>query len=101
MQVGKKFDGDKSRLELLPPKALLLVGHVMAHGAKKYGDWNWTHIGDYTRYVGAAERHLVQRAIEKDDPESGLPHLAHAAASALIALEIELAKYGEYGDTGG
>lgn len=60
----------------------------MGKGAEKYGDWNWTHIGEPKRYVAAALRHLMQAQISENDEETGLPHLAHAAASCLIALEL-------------
>lgn len=90
LSEGRKDDKDKPRLELIPPQAMLEVGKVMAYGAKKYAPWNWTKIEDEYRYVGAAMRHLYQRLLKTHDAESRLRHLAHAAASALIALELEI-----------
>lgn len=95
---GKKFDDKKSRLDLIPPKGLLEVGHVMRFGAEKYGEHNWKLFakeeGWKGRYLAAAMRHLV--AIldgEELDPESGLHHAAHAASNTLMLLDlIELSK---------
>lgn len=90
--VGRKDDSGKSRLELLPPKAIGHVGLVLAHGAAKYGDDNWRKVENAkTRYLGAALRHTLQHlAGERLDSESGEPHLAHAVCSLLFVLELVL-----------
>lgn len=72
--------------------ALDCVIRVREYGVHKYGDPdNWLLVEDgERRYVNAAMRHLA-RVIEGEhaDPESGLPHLAHAACSVLFALALE------------
>jgi hypothetical protein len=92
MSEGRKADAGKSRLELLPPRAALAVGHVLRFGAEKYAPENWRKVTDGSqRYVGAALRHTMAWLNEEnDDPESGLPHLAHAICSLLFVLELEL-----------
>jgi hypothetical protein len=88
---GVKFDGDKVRLDLLPFTALESVGVVLTYGAKKYAPDNWRKVPGWRwRYMGAALRHLFASRRSFDDPETGLPHLAHAACCVLFLLEQEL-----------
>lgn len=65
------------------------VAEVFAYGAKKYARDNWRTFAwdDSARdeYFGAICRHVLADARgEKIDPESGQPHLAHAACGCLI-----------------
>jgi hypothetical protein len=91
VQVATKADAGKLAVELLPFRALLSVGSVLEFGASKYGEHNWRRGLAWSRLLGAALRHLMAwGAGEKLDPESGLPHLAHAAASVLFLLELEI-----------
>lgn len=76
-------------ISVIPTTALLQIGAVMRTGKEKYGAYNWR---DYpvtaSTYVDAAMRHLVQYWDgETVDPESGLPHLAHAAASIMVLMD--------------
>jgi hypothetical protein len=88
---GLKYDNAKLRVELLPVGALLEVAEVMTFGAQKYGADNWQNVTPRRRYYGAALRHLFARARgEVDDPESGFPHLAHAACCVLFMLSGEI-----------
>lgn len=88
---GRKDDQGKMRVELLPVRALLAIAAVMTFGAAKYGDDNWQNVTPRRRYYGAALRHLFARALgERIDPESGLPHLAHAACCVLFLLSGEV-----------
>lgn len=88
---GLKFDNAKTRVDLLPIRALLAVAEVMTFGAKKYGANNWQNVRPVSRYFGAALRHLFARALgERLDPETGLPHLAHASCCVLFMLSGEL-----------
>ena len=89
--TGIKYDTDKVRWELMPWSELEQVAKVMAYGAEKYDADNWKHLGGARpRYFAAALRHLFAwwRG-ETDDPESGLPHLAHAACNVLFLLWFE------------
>ena len=38
---GRKDDGGKNRLDLIPPQVILALGQVMTYGAGKYGANNW------------------------------------------------------------
>jgi hypothetical protein len=87
--AGVKHDQGKPRYDLLPFRALDDVARVMDFGAAKYGANNWRGGMRWGRYLAAAMRHLAAWARgEADDRESGLPHLAHAAACCLILLEL-------------
>ncbi|AFY63145.1 hypothetical protein GAP227_27 [Cronobacter phage vB_CskP_GAP227] len=92
--TGLKFDGDKPRMDLLLdgcPLALLRISDVLTFGAKKYEAHSWHTVAEgKTRYKAALLRHLTAHAQgEVNDPESGLPHLAHAACCSLFILELE------------
>jgi len=90
MGPGRKFDGDKNRLDLLPVGALLEVGKVVTHGASKYDANNWQNVRPRSRYYGAALRHIWARVRgERFDKDSGLLHLAHAACNILFLLSYE------------
>ena len=84
---GKHFDEGKPRIELVDTYAIEQLGHVLAFGAKKYGENNWTKGIKYTKLAGSALRHLFAflRGIDNDH-ESGLPHLAHAMCCCMMLL---------------
>jgi len=87
-----KHDGGKPKWALLGAfrKPLEAVAAVAAFGAEKYARDNWRKCGDPERYYDAAQRHLWAYADgERNDPESGLPHLAHAAWCCLALLWFE------------
>jgi hypothetical protein len=79
----------KATLTDMPLGPLFLLGEVMRGGAAKYGHYNWRDEQVSTSvYVNAMFRHLVKFwEGHNTDEESGLPHLAHVAASCLILLD--------------
>lgn len=87
---GLKHDQNKTRLDLLPPHAIEMVGRVLTYGAKKYGDRNWLRGGlKWSRLVAAAKRHLLAFEQGQDfDEESQMLHLAHAACNMLMLCEL-------------
>lgn len=90
-EVGMKFDSEKPDYSLIPPNALDDVVNVLTYGARKYSADNWNHVDDArNRYFAATQRHLwAVRRGEKMDPETGISHFAHAAASMLFLLELD------------
>lgn len=82
------YDTGKPRLELLDPYAMRQVGLVLAFGAHKYPSAkNWTKGIEYTRLIGSALRHIFSYMGGEDlDPESGLPHPAHAMCCLMFLL---------------
>ena len=88
---GMKHDSDKPRMDLIPPQAELLLAQVLTYGAIKYAPNNWRHVENAdARYIAATMRHInAHRQGERVDPESGLPHLAHAMCSLAFLLELQ------------
>lgn len=77
--VGIKHDSGKPPISLIPRQAIEGEAQVMAFGAGKYGKNNWRHGIAYSRLIDAAMRHILAIADGEDnDPETGLPHAAHA-----------------------
>ena len=79
----------KPPLHLIPSAAEITESLAMAHGAKKYGafNWRWKKV-KASIYIAAALRHLVQWFDGQDeDPETGVSHLAHARACLGILLD--------------
>jgi hypothetical protein len=81
----------KCPLHLLPPNPMQDIAWVLRGGADKYGEFNWLHNNVCaSTYVGAIKRHLDSWwSGELTDPESGISHLAHVAASAMIVLDAQ------------
>ena len=86
--VGVKYDDDKIRYDLIHPEALKEFAQVLTFGSKKYDDDNWKKVpGLKKRYTGACMRHFeAYRSGELLDPESGLPHLAHAMCCIMFLM---------------
>jgi len=86
-----KHDAGKPALELLPFRALVVVGDVLRYGSLKYEPGNWKRGAAWSRYLGAALRHVFAWASgESNDIETGLSHLAHAVCCLLFLMEYEL-----------
>ena len=84
-----KFDTDKVRYDLVPPKAIQHLAKVLTFGAKKYKPNNWRNNTDLSRYEGALLRHFeAYRMGELLDEETGMPHLAHALTNLVFLLEL-------------
>lgn len=83
-----KYDAGKLRYDLVPPEAFAEVVKIYNYGAKKYPEpRNWEKGMSWGRLFGAIMRHTWAWWRGEDiDPESGLPHLAHAAWSCIALL---------------
>jgi len=77
----------------IPPIAILRLGAVMEHGARKYGRFNWReHTVTVSIYTDAIMRHLMAYVDgEEFDPESGMDHLAHIMACCAVLLDAKAA----------
>lgn len=90
--IGIKFDSGKPEYGLLPPFALDEIAKVLTYGANKYAPNNWRHVENSSkRYFDAAQRHMwaIARG-EVNDPESGMPHAAHAATCLMFLMEYQI-----------
>lgn len=81
----------KPPLHLVPAVLDIQVAQAMRNGAEKYGPYNWrekkvrAHV-----YIAAARRHLAAWFDGEDvASDSGIHHLAHAAACLAILLDAE------------
>lgn len=90
--VGMKHDSEKPRWDLLPWAPVLEIVKVLTHGAKKYAPRNWEHVpGARDRYFRATIGHVTSwYQGERNDPEWGLNHLAHAGCCILFLLWFDL-----------
>ena len=85
MAEAKKFDKGKVRFDLIPPDGLWDLASIFTHGADLYGERNWEQSMDWGRIYAAVQRHLAKAWAGEDlDPESGLPHFAHACWGCMV-----------------
>lgn len=79
------------RLDLIPTGPLLELSRAFARGAEKYEDYGYLHeTAEYRRYQAALMRHVLAWAAgENLDPESGVHHLAHAAANCFMLMALQ------------
>jgi hypothetical protein len=84
---------DKVPLHLWPETATVLGALALLDGALKYGRSNFRSVGvKASIYFDAAKRHLnAWNEGEDNDPDSGLPHLAHVLACVAILIDARAA----------
>lgn len=81
---GLKNDAEKIDWSLYPLKTDEGIVKILMYGAKKYARNNWQKV-ENRRNFAALLRHLVKwQEGEELDPESGLPHLDHAACDLMF-----------------
>jgi hypothetical protein len=87
---GVKLDTGKRRWGLFPWGAAEWIVKILEYGAQKYTANGWQSVPNARqRYMDALLRHTLAAAGgEWLDPESGLPHLAHAGCNALFLLHF-------------
>lgn len=89
-ELGKKFDGEKNKMELLPPFALEKIAEIFSFGSIKYNAWNWSNGLKYSRLYGSLMRHMnAWYRGELTDPESNKSHLYHAGCNIMMLIEME------------
>lgn len=87
MEGGTKKDAGKPRICLVPMEFIEQTAQALGFGANKYGDYNYRKGLKHSRIIDSAFRHLMAYTKGEDnDPESGLPHLAHCAASIAMLI---------------
>jgi hypothetical protein len=84
-----KFDSEKPRMDLIDPYAEEMMARALTFGANKYSDHNWRKGMAYSRLIASSKRHINSFTDGEDlDPESGLPHLAHAMSCMMFLLAM-------------
>lgn len=90
-----KHTGGKLHVECVPVDWEIWLAQGMQYGAfdKKpvpYGLGNWQKGGKASSLMSALRRHTQQVLVgEWSDPDSGLPHLVHAAMNALMIVSLK------------
>jgi hypothetical protein len=87
---ASKHDQRKIPMHLIPPESVFGEAAIFGLGALKYGVYQWTKGTGWSRFFGAALRHLYQWWSRSDvDDESRLSHLYHlrCCVSILIAYQ--------------
>ena len=93
---GEKGTKDE-RFDLIPISALTQLARHYGVGARKYADNQWRKGYEWSKSYAALMRHMTAHWDgETHDPESGLPHLAHAGCHVAFMLTW-LAEQGEGG----
>lgn len=85
---ARKDDTGKPDLSLIPYGSACEIARGFMYGERRYGRNNFRTGLAYSRTVAAAQRHLGRFFDgESIDPDSGVHHLALAAASCIMALQ--------------
>lgn len=82
---------DKIPFHLWPETATIMGSLGLLDGMLKYGRHNWRESGVRASiYIDAVRRHITAWFEGEDnDPDSGLPHMAHALACLAIIVDSE------------
>lgn len=97
---GRKDDGAKVRMDLIPPEFLFATATILTFGATKYGAYNWSKGMAWSRCFSALMRHMwawwggagptrTNFLFGDLDEETAYSHLWHSSCciSFLIAYE--------------
>lgn len=85
-----KYDSGKPDMTLVTYDMLESAVKVLMFGEKKYSRFNYRNPApDFeNRLAAAVMRHVTKfNGGEETDPESGLPHLAHALATLMMIFD--------------
>jgi len=83
-----RFVEGKERLDLLPPRAMLLLGRLFTEGCEKYDERNWEGGLPWSTCIGAIQRHIAKFMMGDDiDDELKVPHVICVAWNALVLAE--------------
>ena len=95
-EAGSKFDGGKSRIDLIAPEMIVGTADILAFGAGKYGERNWEAGMSWSRPFAALMRHMwAWWAGEALDPETGKSHLFHASCCLMFLIAFEARAVGK------
>ncbi len=93
--TGGMKESKQCHLGAIDPAALWQVGEVAGFGGQKYARYNFAKGYRWSLSYDALQRHLMAFwGGEQTDPESGLPHMAHACWHCLTLLTFSLRQLG-------
>lgn len=79
-ETGGRKEVKEARYSLVPTEALRVLSEIYGRGAAKYAPHNWRKGYDWSASLDALQRHVSAFwAGDEIDPESGQPHILHAA----------------------
>lgn len=88
MDKGLRFDGKKTRHDLVPPFAQEQYAKVLTKGAEKYAERNWEKGMRWSKVLASMKRHILAFERGEDfDKETGLYHMAHVMCNAAFLTE--------------
>jgi hypothetical protein len=88
---GVKHDGERPRMDLISPIAIVALAKVLTFGAKKYESRNWEKGIAWSRCIAAILRHTFAfLGGQTHDPETGINHMAHVLCNAQFLVEFEV-----------
>lgn len=95
--VGLRYNKGKLPYHLLSDVAIQEVVKVLAFGATKYAERNWENGLKWdSECASSLQRHLAAWKMgEENDPETGLPHLAHIMCNAMFLTHFYMTQTGQ------
>lgn len=84
---GAKRDTEKGkpRYDLISPQALTRLANLMARGAEKYDEWNWSKGMNMSRLYSSMNRHMIQFYLGDKSED----HLAAVMFNAMAIIHFE------------
>lgn len=80
-----RYNAAKRRWSLVHFRSLEPMVQVLEFGADKYAPDNWKNEMDKKQILESLTRHLAALMDgERNDPESGLPHIGHIMANGMF-----------------
>lgn len=88
-KTGGQKGSKQARYDLIPPRPLEFIARVYGKGCEKYAERNFEKGYAWGLSFASCQRHLwAFWQGEELDPESGLPHLAHAAWHCITLMQF-------------
>lgn len=92
---ARKHDAEKARIDLIAPEFIFGTAEILKFGIEKYDVRNWEKGVSWGRCFAALMRHMwAWWAGEKNDAESGKPHLWHACCCLMFLVAYEARQIG-------
>lgn len=92
---GLRYNGGKTRYDLIPFDGLEALADVYTRGAEKYAERNWEKGMGWMVMFASLMRHTAKWCMGEDyDKESGQLHMAHVAWNALGLVTYQLRNIG-------
>jgi hypothetical protein len=85
-----RYNEGKADLHLVPYESVEEISKVLSFGAKKYSEENWKKGMSIKKCMSSLLRHaFAYMCGERNDPESGLSHIAHIGCNVFFILWYE------------